>query len=61
MKILRVKLKIKYIKKNLKGTPRKILDCSIANKLGWKPKVNIDKGLNLAMTDFIKNYKQYTK
>ena len=59
MKILKVKLKIKYIKKNLKGTPRKLLDCSIANELGWKPKVNIDKGLNLAMKDFIKNYKQY--
>jgi len=59
MKILKVKLKIKYIKKNLKGTPRKLLDCSIANELGWKPKVNIDKGLNLTMKDFIKNYKQY--
>ena len=61
MKILRVKLKIKYIKKNLKGTPRKKLDCSIANQLGWKPKINIDKALNLAIKDFIKNYKKYTE
>ena len=61
MKILRVKLHIKYIKKNLKGTPRKILDCTIAKELGWKPKINIDQGLNLAIKDFINNYKQYTK
>ena len=32
MKILNVKLKIKYIKK-FKGTPRKVMDCSIANRL----------------------------
>ncbi len=61
MKILNVNLKIKYIKKNLKGTPRKVMDCSIANRLGWKPKTSIDKGLNLSIKDFIKKYKQYTK
>jgi len=61
MKIMNVKLKIKYIKKNLKGTPRKVMDCSIANRLGWKPKTSIDKGLNLSIKDFIKKYKQYTK
>ena len=61
MKILDIKLKIKYIQKNLKGTPRKILDCSIANNLGWKPKITLDQGLDLSIKDFIKNYKQYTK
>ena len=61
MKILNVNLKIKYIKKNLKGTPRKVMDCSIANRLGWKPKTSIDKGLNLSIKDFIKKYKKYTK
>ena len=61
MKILDIKLKIKYIQKKLKGTPRKILDCSIANNLGWKPKITLDQGLDLSIKDFIKNYKQYTK
>ena len=61
MKILNVNLKIKYIKKNLKGTPRKVMDCSIANRLGWKPKTSIDKGLNLSIKDFIKKYNEYTK
>ena len=61
MEILGIKLKIKYIKKSLKGTPRKILDCTIANNLGWRPKVKIDKGIELAINDFIKNYKEYSK
>ena len=61
MKIMNVKLKIKYIKKNLKGTPRKVMDCSIANRLGWKPQTSIDQGLNLSIKDFIKKYKKYTK
>ena len=61
MKILKVKLKIKYIKKNLKGTPRKLLDCSIAKKLGWEAKIKIDQGLELSIKDFIENYKKYSK
>ena len=61
MKIFNIKLKIKYIKKDLKGTPRKLLDCSIAKKLGWVAKVKIDHGLELSIKDFIKDYKRYSK
>ena len=61
MQILGIKLKINQIQKNLKGTPRKILDCTVANNLGWRPKVKIDKGIRLTINDFIKNYKKYTK
>ena len=43
------------------GTPRKLLDITRINQLGWKPKINIDKALNLAIKDFIKNYKKYTE
>tara|TARA_B100001027_G_C16131627_1_gene269501 strand:- start:237 stop:695 length:459 start_codon:yes stop_codon:yes gene_type:complete len=60
MKILNVKLNINYIKKNLKGTPRKKLDCSLAKSLGWKSKIKINDGLNSTIQDFIKNYKNYT-
>ena len=37
------------------------MDCSIANRLGWKPQTSIDQGLNLSIKDFIKKYKKYTK
>ena len=59
MKIFNIKLKIKYIKKDLKGTSRKLLDCSIAKKLGWAAKVKIDHVLEVSIKDFIKNYKNY--
>ena len=35
------------------GTPKKLLDISKIIKLGWKPKTNMDEGLNLT----IKNYR----
>ena len=41
-----LKLKISYDKSKPNGTPRKILDSSLARKYGWKPKVDIDKGFN---------------
>lgn len=59
MKELGVDLKINYINKSLVGTPRKILDCSLANKLGWKSKISIENGIQLAIKDFIKNYGKY--
>ena len=34
------------------GSPRKLLDSSRLHKLGWKPKVSLEQGLELAYTDF---------
>ena len=35
------KIKISFIKKNLNGTPRKVLDVSLARKYGWKSKTKL--------------------
>ncbi len=37
------------------GTPRKLMDSSRLNKLGWKASVSLDEGLKLAYEDFLKN------
>ena len=60
MKLLNVKLKIKKINRSLKGTPRKILNISLAKKLGWYSKISLVEGLKITLSDFKKNYKQYT-
>jgi GDP-L-fucose synthase len=35
------------------GTPRKLLDVSRANDLGWKAKVGLEEGIGLAYADFL--------
>ena len=37
------------------GNPRKLLDSSRINEMGWKPKIDIDKGLKLTYDWFKKN------
>ena len=53
MKHLGVKLKIIHEKKNLDGTYRKLLDISLANKYGWKPKTTLETGLSNAINDYL--------
>ena len=60
MNIFKIKLKIKYVNKSLVGTPRKIVDSSIARRLGWKPKFDVHKGLKITIQDFQKNNKKYS-
>jgi len=38
------------------GAPRKLLNSSILKSLGWKPKVKLSEGLDLAYKDFLINY-----
>ena len=54
MKKLNYNLKIKFNKKMPNGTPRKILDCKIANSYGWKSKFNLEKGFDLTFKEFLK-------
>ncbi len=35
------------------GTPRKLLDVSRANALGWKAKVGLEEGIGLSYSDFL--------
>jgi GDP-L-fucose synthase len=38
------------------GTPRKLMDSSRLNRLGWRAKVGLKTGLKLAYQDFLCNY-----
>ena len=37
------------------GTPRKLLDVSKAEKLGWKYKTGLEEGIRLSYEDFLNN------
>ena len=45
IKKFKVNIKIKFDKSKPNGTPRKILDTSLAKKYGWKSKIDLDQGL----------------
>ncbi len=38
------------------GTPRKLLDSSRINSLGWTAQIGLETGLNTAYQDFLINY-----
>ena len=49
------KIKISYDLSKPNGTPRKILDISLAKKYGWKPQTNLNEGILKAYADYLKN------
>ena len=55
LKKLNFKLKIKFDKSKKDGTKRKILDCSIAKRYGWKPKIDLKTGFKKTYNDYIKS------
>jgi GDP-L-fucose synthase len=55
IKNLGANIKINYDRSMMDGTPRKILDCSIARKYGWKPKYNLKEGFDKTFNHYIKN------
>ena len=57
LKKMNVNLKIKFDKNKPNGTPRKIVDTSLAKKYGWKPKFNLDDGFDLTFKDFLRKDK----
>jgi GDP-L-fucose synthase len=38
------------------GTPRKLMDSTRLNNLGWRARVSLEEGLWLAYSDFLKNH-----
>ena len=54
IKLLNANLKIKFDKSKPNGTPRKIVDNSIAKKYGWKSKVTFKRGLKITYDDYLK-------
>ena len=54
MKQFEVNLKIKFDKKKPNGTPRKILDTTLAKSYGWRPKFDLIEGFRLTYKDFLK-------
>ncbi len=53
--------KIVWDKTKPDGTPRKLLNVSKLNKLGWKHKVSLEKGLKLSYSWFKENYQDAKK
>ena len=43
------------------GTPRRALDISKINSLGWKSKTNLDDGLKITINWFLKNRNSHAK
>ena len=59
-KKIKINFKVKFNNdKKMDGTPRKLLDCNVAKKYGWKPKFNFSEAFNATYKDFIKNQKKY--
>ncbi len=54
---LKCNLKVKFDKKKLNGTPRKVLNCNLARSYGWKHKISLADGFDLTYKDFLKNKK----
>jgi GDP-L-fucose synthase len=55
LKRISLNVKIKKDRSKPDGTPRKLLDCSIAHKYGWKSKISLEQGFDFAYSEYIKN------
>ena len=54
---LKLDLKIKLDRSKPDGTPRKIIDSSLARKCGWKPNVDLKEGFKKTYADYLKKSK----
>ena len=56
MKHMNVNLKIVFDKNKPNGTFKKLLDSSLAKKYGWQHLTEFDKGISIAINDYLKNH-----
>lgn len=47
--------KVRFDANKPDGAHRKLMDSSLVNSLGWRPKINLEAGLKLAYADFLQN------
>jgi len=47
------KIKIRYDKSKPNGTPRKVMDVSLAKRYGWKSKIDLKEAIRLTYTDYL--------
>jgi GDP-L-fucose synthase len=52
--ILKYDGSIKFDTSKPDGTPRKLMDVSKINSLGWKSKIDLEQGISIAYNDFLK-------
>jgi GDP-L-fucose synthase len=52
-KVLNYPGEIRFDSSKPDGTPRKLMDSSRLNRMGWKPKVTLEEGIRLAYHDFL--------
>ena len=57
IKATQANIKIKNDLSKPDGTPRKIIDSTIARKYGWRPKINLKEGFRLTYLEFLKRFK----
>ena len=53
------KIKIKYDKFKPNGTPRKVLDVSLAKKNGWQHKISLKDAIRRTYKDYLNNNRKY--
>ena len=56
LKKINYKCKIVLDNSKLDGTPRKIVDSSIARSYGWSPKIDFNQGFDLTLKDYENKY-----
>ena len=56
-KIIGFKGEIDFDASRPNGTPRKLIDSTTINQLGWSPKVSLTEGIKMTYQDFLKRYK----
>ena len=56
LKKMKLNCKIVLDRSKSDGTPRKIIDSSVARKYGWKPNIDLNEGFDLTLKNYLIKY-----